>query len=146
MTDLFGDTCPCCGQTVTNAIPSPFDDFWQCVPHKIGKASAMKAWGKLSAAQRDAAKSNVVGWYAWFSKTYPTASPVHPATYMNGRRWEDEWSRPQSVDVKARIKSEVDRIKSGKRFLCGSISQTSARALIDMGHVTEDECRSVGVI
>ncbi len=88
--DLFQTTCPCCGQSMPDEQDSPFDDFWHKVPHKIGKASAEKAWGKLKPQEKAEAKEKVHAFYVWFKKTYPTASPLHPSTYLNAKRWEDE--------------------------------------------------------
>jgi len=69
---------------------SGFDDFWEDVPYKVNKKAAQKAWKKLHPAQRTLAASKVIPFYDWFRKTYPTASPLHPSTYLNGERWQDE--------------------------------------------------------
>ena len=90
MTDLFQTTCPCCGQTMPDEQESPFNDFWQKVPHKIGRKSAVEAWGKLKPQEKVEAKEKVHAFYVWFKKTYPTASPLHPSTYLNKKRGEDE--------------------------------------------------------
>lgn len=105
MSDLFqSQTCPCCGQQMpeqqASVSETTFPAFWGLVPHKIGKAAAEKAWRKLSQQSRIKAQEGVQGWYAWFSKTYPTASPLHPSTYLNQRRWEDEVWNPQKVKDK----------------------------------------------
>lgn len=72
-----------------------FSAFWSDAPHKIGKAQAEKAWKKLGRHARASAHEAVKDWYAWFHKAYPTASPLHPSTYLNQRRWEDEGWKPQ---------------------------------------------------
>jgi len=107
MDDLFGDgTCQCCGRKYDNEPPG-FVEFWQKVPHKIAKANAEKAWKKLTPSDRVQAADNVTGFYAMFARLYPTASPLHVATYLNNRRWMDEGISPTSdgVDVHAAIRA-----------------------------------------
>lgn len=92
MSDLFNtDThCQCCGQPLPEASVAPgFAEFWQRVPHKIAKAQAEKNWKKLSKAQRALAAERVSEFYSRWQKAHPTASPLHPATYLSHRRWED---------------------------------------------------------
>lgn len=92
MSELFDETCPCCGQPVApkQQQSGSFQAFWAAVPHKVGKAASEKAWRKLTSADRLAATESVAVFYKWFAATYPTASAIHPASYLNGRRWEDE--------------------------------------------------------
>ena|GEM_PF-1697631 len=70
-----------------------FDVFWKLYPRKECKAAAKKAWLKL---KPDQALFNVIAnaleyrsqtqeWLAEGGRYIP-----HPATWLNGRRWEDE--------------------------------------------------------
>lgn len=71
----------------------PFDDFWKAYPKKKAKEAARKAWAKLKPdetlgkeiiqAVEDAKKTT--DWKKENGKYIP-----HPATYLNGKRWEDE--------------------------------------------------------
>lgn len=91
MDDLFENCCPHCKRPYEQTPPAPdFAAFWAACPYKIGKASAEKAWRKLRPVDRADALARVVAFYAWFAKQYPTASTMHPATYLNGKRWNDE--------------------------------------------------------
>lgn len=94
MSDLFGCNCPHCGQPIVEKQTTGFDEFWADVPHKIGKDQASKAWKKLSGQDRAQAAKLVKPFYAWFAKAYPTASLLHPSTYLNNKRWQDEALRP----------------------------------------------------
>lgn len=80
------------------ALPnSPSDDlfpkFWKLYPNKKGKAAAEKAWKKLKATEdlfaliaSGLAKQVVcVEWAKDGGQFIP-----HPATWLNGKRWEDE--------------------------------------------------------
>ena len=72
---------------------SDFSAFWETYPKKVGKAHAQKAFAKLKvddrlldlmlAAIKAQAKTE-----AW-TKNAGMFIP-HPATWLNGRRWEDE--------------------------------------------------------
>jgi len=89
-----------------NEPPTGFDDFWATVPHKIGKHNAKKAWAKLRAEHRQSAADKVVAFYQWFKAEYPTASPLHPSTYLNGHRWDDVTSEPEKrSDIEASIRN-----------------------------------------
>jgi hypothetical protein len=70
-----------------------FDRFWSAYPRKVAKQEALKAWTKL--APDIALEIRILGavdhqrtWDAWTrdgGKFIP-----YPATWLNGRRWEDE--------------------------------------------------------
>jgi hypothetical protein len=69
-----------------------FTSFWDIWPKKVAKADAVKAWSKLNpdaelqavilAAVRQQTKTSQ--WRQEEGKFIP-----HPATWLNGRRWED---------------------------------------------------------
>jgi hypothetical protein len=71
----------------------PFDEFWKAYPKKKAKEDARKAWNKLKPneslgkeiiqAVTEAAKTK--DWLKEKGKYIP-----YPATYLNGKRWEDE--------------------------------------------------------
>lgn len=71
-----------------------FSDFWAVWPNKNAKAAAEKAFGKLSPADRDAAKASAADWFAKWRASNVTASPILPASYLNGKRWTDEIEPP----------------------------------------------------
>lgn len=67
-----------------------FTQFWQAYPHKVGKQDAIKAFAKvdvdigvlLTALEK---QKNSEQWQKDGGKFIP-----HPATWLNGKRWEDE--------------------------------------------------------
>lgn len=77
----------------TLSFPPGFAEFWEAYPRKIAKGAAMKAFAKLRAddallasiLKAVAAARNSDQWKADGGKWIP-----HPATWLNGRRWEDE--------------------------------------------------------
>ena len=69
-----------------------FDGIWAAYGHKVGKASAQKAWRRLKPVEKDLAMA-AVG--AYVARTDPNGADgkrfrAHLATWLNGRRWEDE--------------------------------------------------------
>ena len=68
-----------------------FDEFWSLYPRKIAKATARKAWAKLSAEQQlMAAKAIGTHCNYWRTKETELEFIPHPATWLNQERWEDE--------------------------------------------------------
>ena len=68
-----------------------FENFYQLYPRRVGKAMAFKAFQKLSPEEQnlariDVEKRNRRRW--WSSDPKKIA---HLSTYLNQRRWEDEW-------------------------------------------------------
>lgn len=66
-----------------------FDEFWQAYPVKQAKQTALKSWEKLRPDKPLfetilAAIAQQKTWPSWNSGYTP-----HPATWLNGRRWED---------------------------------------------------------
>lgn len=70
-----------------------FEDFWQEYPKKKAKADALKAWRKIKPDASLLAKilkglsvaKASEGWVKDGGRFVP-----HPATWLNGKRWEDE--------------------------------------------------------
>lgn len=81
-----------------------FERFWKLYPNKKGKEPARKAWAKLKVTDElftiiaDGLASQIAC-QAW-TKDGGAFIP-HPATWINGKRWEDEVNqgtvRPQSA-------------------------------------------------
>lgn len=73
------------------AVPAQdrFAEFWQAYPRKVAKPAAEKAWRKV-AGEADAILAGLrrqAGCEQW-AKDGGQFIP-HPATWLNGRRWED---------------------------------------------------------
>jgi len=75
------------------AVPAPvsFDAFWTAYPRKAGKVSAVKAWTKLKAADRNAAIAALPQHVTvWRAQKRGMDKVPHAATWLNQRRWEDD--------------------------------------------------------
>jgi hypothetical protein len=70
-----------------------FDQFWSAYPRKVAKPQAMKAWNKIKPSEPMTSKimsavhaqSASDQWTKDDGKFIP-----HPATWLNGQRWDDE--------------------------------------------------------
>lgn len=68
-----------------------FEKFWTAYPRKTGKAQASKAWSKLKPADRATAIDILPAHVAYWTRAGTATQFIpHPATWVNGRRWEDE--------------------------------------------------------
>ena len=71
----------------------PFEEFWTAYPKKKAKEAARKAWAKLKPdetlgkeiIQAVIESANTKDWLKENGKYIP-----YPASYLNGKRWEDE--------------------------------------------------------
>jgi hypothetical protein len=68
----------------------PFVDFWHVWPNKTAKAAAEKAWDRLVQSERIEAKMRAQLWFQTWRSRNPQASPIHPASYLNQKRWTDD--------------------------------------------------------
>jgi hypothetical protein len=69
-----------------------FDDFWQRYPLHVGKQAARRAWGKLGPSPPLGQIVDALAWQRESPRWREDGGRYvpHPATYLNGRRWEDE--------------------------------------------------------
>lgn len=85
-------------KTIPDPDPDPiknnvhFAQFWNVWPHKKSKAQAEKAWAKIPASERQEVIDKTPAWCRQWREDNPKASHILPASYLNGRRWEDEAS------------------------------------------------------
>ena len=80
-------------ESESEVVRSRFPDFWQAYPKKVAKLEAERAWHRLNPSDElvDRILDNIERrkgtseWTKGGQKFIP-----HPATYLSGRRWEDE--------------------------------------------------------
>lgn len=84
-----------CKEPVSDAGAISFSEFWSKWPlGKIGKQNAEKAFKRLSVENKRNAIDRAQHWAKCWREKYPNASDMHPASYLNGKRWEDEFAKP----------------------------------------------------
>lgn len=75
--------------------PYPFEVFWNTFNFKRNKQTAEKAWEKLDKKDRAAAMAAIPNYHAYLEHKRATGfnqNNLYPATYLNERRWEDDYS------------------------------------------------------
>lgn len=73
--------------------PPTFDDFWKLYPRRVAKKDAMRAWGRLTEDEQARAIVGVQR-YARSRVGQDPRYTLHPATYLNGARFDDEPDAP----------------------------------------------------
>ena len=91
-----------------------FNQWWELYDYKVDKTKAMKSWAKMTDLERSEALSSVV-WYVEATTTSNAPrDPLkpfipkrkNPATWLNGRCWEDEAYKPKPNPYQ----EEIDRL------------------------------------
>lgn len=97
-----------------------FDGFWKSYPKKRSKGQAEKAWNKLSPdeqlqgqilASLERAKTSE-GWAKDQGRFIP-----HPATWLNAKGWEDEYSATQNTKTWLEKMEEKERLKNEQKSI-----------------------------
>lgn len=83
--------------------PDGFDAFWDAYPRKVSKGHARKAW---AAAIRKTSATEIIRAVAEVQWPREPKFIPHPATWLNGERWNDR-------DIGARSVSEIIRDRAG---------------------------------
>jgi hypothetical protein len=95
--------------------PDDFDAWWSQYPRKTAKANAERAWRKLRPADRtgalDALPDHV---RAWRLRGTATEYVPHPATWLNGRRWEDDLTSTSGRKVNPVMAALEDRFAAAR--------------------------------
>lgn len=84
-----------CSPSVSESADDGFAEFWSVYPRKVAKSQALKAWKKIKPAGQLLAdliaalekQKDSADWLKDGGRFVP-----FPATWLNGRRWEDEMS------------------------------------------------------
>ena len=69
-----------------------FDEFWNLYGHKLARKQARKAWEKLSSAEHSEIMNHLPE-RLLTDKQWLAGYKMHPATFLNGERWFDEYEK-----------------------------------------------------
>jgi hypothetical protein len=101
-----------------------FELFWSFYPRKVSKATARKAWQKLSAEQQlMAAKAINTHCEYWKAKETELEFIPHCATWLNGERYEDELviePKKEKIDKKWMFSNEGIEAKARELGVIGT--------------------------
>lgn len=85
-----------------------FDRFWSAYPRKVGRKAAMKAFAK---AIKLTSIEDILGGVEDYKRHKPDWQHFcHPATWLNGERWDDEWEPEQSGSILGAALDSMRRI------------------------------------
>ena len=104
---------------IVEPVEMLFDEFWKLYPRKESKQQAKKAWLKL---KPDQSLFNLIAnaleyrnqtqdWLAENGRYIP-----HPATWLNGRRWEDE-QNPTNISQSAVMEQKYGDLRIDGKLL-----------------------------
>lgn len=93
--------------------PDPsFSEFWERWPlRRQGKQKAETAFRRLSKQNKRRAIDEAQEWAKRWRQAYPKANDIHPSSYLNGKRWEDEF---EAADPDRSAKMDRWRKLAGK--------------------------------
>jgi hypothetical protein len=78
-----------------------FNDFYKFYPKKVARKDAEKAWNKLTFEQQTQALTAITQHIAYWQATETEKTFIpHPASWLNGHRFEDEIELPELKKVK----------------------------------------------
>ena len=71
-----------------------FETFWKCYPRRVAKGAARKAFDK--AIKKTTLENMLKAITEYVAKKPEKIDFKHPATWLNGECWDDEWEPQQT--------------------------------------------------
>lgn len=101
-----------------------FNDFWDLWPAKKNEEAARVAWRKLSETSKAEAFAAVQGgWFQSWQASQPGASPIHAATFLKNKRWEDQ----SAAAPKAATEANREAIRKGMNSPIAAVREHAER-------------------
>lgn len=90
--------------TLNKAQEARFNSFWAVYPRKVSIGDAEKAWAKIEPDEELTERiiNAVETAKALDSRFRETRFTPHPASWLNGREWENQYSGPEEAAPQAR--------------------------------------------
>ena len=98
-----------------------FEEFYKIYPLKKSKATAIKAWKKLSPKDRKEAIDKLPQYIADCAINHRNAK--YPATYLNQRTWEDEFGEVKQVKVYDIMPTDSEMVQKFKAYMRGNFPE-----------------------
>lgn len=105
-------------RNASRSISNEFDDeFWPKVPHKINKKAAKAAYIK---ARKITPKEVILAGlpnfkaYERWRGSQPDYRPLHPSTWLNNERWQDE---PIAIPKKETTAEQIARVRKEGKYI-----------------------------
>lgn len=128
-------------------VSAGFQGFWVRWPRKVAKLEAQKAWNQVVTPDDEDAIQSALDWQVpIFQQREPEHIP-HAATWIRGRRWEDEKPAPKKVTVSPAIGRRLDdhmkqqNINAQIQFLVSrgmSLEDAKRKVYLEQGWIKEE--------
>lgn len=89
-----------------------FETFWKCYPRRIAKGKARTAFEK--AIKKTTLENMLTAITTYVAKKPEKIDFKHPATWLNGECWDDEWEPQQA---KASFPSRSQKFQSREEYI-----------------------------
>lgn len=100
-----------------------FTDFYTAYPRKVARADAEKMWRRMTPAEQQAAIDALPKHCAkWLHDGTEKQYIPHPATWLNGKRWEDE------VEIEVKTASNWRQSEAGTLEMARKVGISPAPA------------------
>lgn len=98
-----------------------FEAFWRCYPRRVAKGAARKAFDK--AIKKTTLEAMIKAITEYVAKKPEKIDFKHPATWLNGECWDDEWEPAQA---RAPIDSvtSVGKYRSREEWLAAELRRS----------------------
>jgi hypothetical protein len=131
-------------ETPKENAPS-FAEFWDRWPEKKARASAEKAWARLPAKDRRVVIARCADWFRAWRRGNPQASPIHAATFLNERRWQDMDETTSTQNPNAVAELWAKRLNDPTAHVPQTaISPSLARLMLELRLVTPETLKRRG--
>lgn len=111
------------GRPQTEGYTSSFLQFWDAYPAKKAKGAAFKAWKRVPASEHQAVITGASFYAA--DPNREARFTKHPATWLNGRCWEDETPEPSRAPAQ-KIPGWMARDQANQAFANAYLNQGQA--------------------
>jgi hypothetical protein len=95
-----------------------FETFWKCYPRRIAKGKARTAFEK--AIKKTTLDNMLKAITTYVAKKPEKIDFKHPATWLNGECWDDEWEPQQA---RASFQSSSQKFQTREEYIRAEIAR-----------------------
>ena len=97
-----------------------FETFWKCYPRRVAKGAARTAFAK--AIKKTDLETMLKAITEYVAKKPEKIDFKHPATWLNGECWDDEWEPPQPKAPQQIVNTaHLQRYQSREEYLAAEL-------------------------
>jgi hypothetical protein len=115
-----------------------FESFWKSYPRRVAKGAARSAFVK--AIKKTTLETMLKAITEYVAKKPEKIDYKHPATWLNGECWDDEWEPAQSKAPA--LKTSADRFQSREEYIAYHVQKNAPEPVNDD---MKNRLRSAGI-